>query len=187
MRLLRSPVFYTIISALFGAIFGCVLVISPYLWLAILSGVIIVLLVIVGLISQAYQQYWEQNKYLFQALARIGQRTPGLIDYCRENIKRWWKRRHPTCQDCRKSTKHKQAMWVYAPIGQWNEALQQMECSNMWLCSTCIERRLRETANQAHLASESSQIWKTKAEQLQGQLGNLESELVAKRSEGIHN
>ncbi len=66
MKLLRSPVFYTIISALLGAIFGCVLVISPYLWLAILSGVIIVLLVIVGLIAQAYQQYMEQKKTTFK-------------------------------------------------------------------------------------------------------------------------
>ena len=57
----------------------------------------------------------------------------------------------------------------------------------MWLCFTCIERRLRETANQAHLASESSQHWKTKADQLQAQVGNLESELVAKHSKDAHN
>lgn len=178
MKLLRSPLLYTIISALFGAIFGCVLVISPYLWLAILSGVIIVLLVIVGLIAQAYQQYMEQNKYRFQALAGLRQHTPGLIDYCRDSIKLWWKRGHPSCHDCRKSIKRSQAAWVYAPIGHWNKAIQEIECSKMWLCVACIERRLGETANQAHLASESSQLWKTKAEQLQLQVGNLESELV---------
>lgn len=187
MKLLRNPVFYTIISALLGAIFGCVLIISPYLWLAILSGVIIVLLVIVSLIAQAYQQYMEQNKYRFQALAGMRQRTPGLIDYCRDSIKLWWKRRHPTCHDCEKSIKHSQAVWLYAPIGYWNEALQEIECRKMWLCFACTERRLCETANQVHLASQSSQMWKTKAEQLQGQVVNLESELLAKHSEGSHN
>jgi hypothetical protein len=139
-------------------------------------------LVIVGLIVQSYQQYMAQNKNLFLALARMGQHTPGLIDYCRDRIRLWWKRRHPTCQDCRKSTKRSQAMWIYAPIGHWNEALQHMECSHMWLCSICIERRLRDTADQTHLASESCQQWKTRAEQLHGQVVNLESELLAKRS-----
>jgi len=57
----------------------------------------------------------------------------------------------------------------------------------MWLCSDCNERRLRETANQVHLASASSQKWKTKAEQLQTQVGNLEGELSAKRSKDSHN
>ncbi|HYT37258.1 MAG TPA: hypothetical protein VEL49_08760 [Ktedonobacteraceae bacterium] len=187
MKLQRSPTFYTISLAVVGAVFGCVLFIYSQLWLAILSGVISVLLVILSIIAQAYQNYMEQNKYRFQALARMGQHTPGLIDYCRDNVKLWWKGRHPTCHDCRKSVKRSQAAWLYAPIGHWNEALQEIECGKMWLCSTCIERRLRETANQAHLANEISQHWKTKAEQLQAQVGNLESELVAKRSEGSHN
>ncbi len=186
MKLLRSPAFYTITLAVVGAVFGCVLLISSQLWLAVLSGVIAVLLVIVGVIAQAYQQYMEQNRNRFLALSRMGQRTPGLIDYCRDSIKLWWKRGHPTCHDCRKSIKRSQAAWLYAPIGHWNEALQEMEYSHMWLCFTCIEKRLRETANQAHLASESPQQWKTKAEQLQAQVGNLESELVAKRSKGSH-
>jgi ABC-type bacteriocin/lantibiotic exporter with double-glycine peptidase domain len=69
MKLLRSPTFYTISLALVGAVFGCVLLIYSQLWLAILSGVITVLLVILTVIAQAYQQYMEQNKNRFQALA----------------------------------------------------------------------------------------------------------------------
>jgi hypothetical protein len=180
-------VFYTISLALVGAVFSCILLIYSLLWLAILSGAITVLLVIVTLITQAYQQYVKQNKYRFQALAGMGQRTPGLIDYCRDNVKLWWQGGHPTCHDCKKSIKRSQAVWLYAPIGHWNEALQEVECSKMWLCLACTERRLCETVNQVHLASESSQHWKTIAEQLQAQVGNLESELVAKHSEGSHN
>jgi len=183
MKLLRSPAFYAVSSVLAGAVFTCILLYVSQLWLTILSGVIAVVLVIIGIIAQAYQQYMEQNKYRFEALARMGQHTPGLIDYCRDKIKLWWKGRHPTCQDCKRSNSRSQSAWLYVPIGQWNEALQQMECGKMWLCFFCIERRLREIANQAHLASESSQTWKSKAEQLQGQLGNLESELAAKHNE----
>ncbi len=187
MKLLRSPTFYTIILALIGAIGGCVSAIFSQLWLVVLIGIVSVLLVIVGVIAQGYQQYIQQNKYRFQVLARMGQHTPGLVDYCRDSVKLWWGNGHPTCQDCRKSIKRSQAAWMYAPIGRWNEAFQQMECSKMWLCFGCIEKRLQETANQAHLANESSEHWKTKAEQLQTQLRNLEREQVSKRSKGSHN
>jgi hypothetical protein len=175
MKLLRSPEFYNIILVLTGAIVGCVLIIFSKLWLAILSLIITALLVFVICILQRYQKYMEQNKYRFQLLARMGQCTPGVIDYCRNSIKLWWKGRHPACRDCKRSTRRSQAVWMYAAIGHWNEALQDVECSKMWLCFACIERRLQETAKQVHLANESCQHWKTKAEQLQSRMVNLES------------